>query len=94
MERDFASDATVYVHLYAPWHYRTVLLSYDRYVQFTSLLEARDQVMIELAARKVSLDPSILAAAPEHTPVGKIEFPGEVVLLPGPLSYCAEIAQR
>jgi len=87
--RDFPSDPTVYVHLYAPGSYRPVLLSRERFEAFIGLAQAGDRVLIERAARKAGLDPAVLAAAARQTPVAQVRFPAEVLMLPGPFSACA-----
>jgi len=87
--RDFPSDPTVYVHLYAPGSYRPVLLSRERFEAFIGLAQAGDHVLIERAARKAGLDPAVLAAAARQTPVAQVRFPAEVLMLPGPFSACA-----
>lgn len=94
VERDVASDPTVFVHLYAPWQYRPVLLSVERYAAFMRLVEERDKVTIERAARKAGIDPATLEAEVGRVPIAMLEFPGETLLMPGPFAVCGEATNR
>ena len=84
--REVRSDPTVYMHLYAPSHFRPVLLSRQNYESLTSLSQDDTRQVIERAARKAGLEPSVLAESVSRTPVGGHKLGVDVMLLPG-LAY-------
>jgi hypothetical protein len=92
--RSVFSDPTVYTMVYIPETMRPVLLTKWRYEAFAALLNARDPVLVERAARKAGLDPSTLTAVAARTPVAIVRFPGDVLVLPGPFSVCAFTAGK
>jgi hypothetical protein len=89
--REVRSDPTVYMHLYAPSHYRPVLLSRENFESLTRLDPDETRQVIERAARKAGLEPSALAESVARTPVGRVYFGVDVLLLPGPYSVCGSV---
>lgn len=89
--REVRSDPTVYMHLYAPSHYRPVLLSRENFESLTRLDPDETRQVIERAARKAGLEPSVLAESVARTPVGRVYFGVDVLLLPGPYSVCGSV---
>jgi 4-amino-4-deoxy-L-arabinose transferase-like glycosyltransferase len=86
--REVRSDPTVYMHLYSASHYRPVLLSRENFESLTRLDQDETRQVIERAARKAGLEPSVLAESVVRTPVGRVYFGVDVLLLPGPYSVC------
>jgi 4-amino-4-deoxy-L-arabinose transferase-like glycosyltransferase len=86
--REVRSDPTVYMHLYASSHYRPVLLSRENFESLTRLDQDEARQTIERAARKAGVDASVLADSVSRTPVGRVYFGVDVLLLPGPYSVC------
>jgi hypothetical protein len=79
------------MHLYAPSHYRPVLLSRENFESLTRLDPDETRQVIERAARKAGLEPSALAESVARTPVGRVYFGVDVLLLPGPYSVCGSV---
>jgi len=87
--RDVISAPTVYMNLYAPAHYRPVLLSGTRYAEFKNDVRSAEQDLIERAARKAGMSPSDLATTAHASAIGVVNgSAGDVVLLPGPYAAC------
>jgi hypothetical protein len=77
------------MNLYAPAHYRPVLLSTSRYAEFARDVRAGEQDLIDRVARKADMNPSDLAAAAHASPIGMLGIDAGVLLLPGPYAVCA-----
>jgi len=81
------SDATVYMNLHVASHLTPVLLSSERYDEFSRVANAGNLDLLERVARKSGLDVSAVRAS--QPPVAVLRFGGEVLLLPGPYRDCA-----
>jgi 4-amino-4-deoxy-L-arabinose transferase-like glycosyltransferase len=88
-ERREASDATVYMHLYVASQATPVLLSGERYTEFSRRANAGDPDLLEWVARKSGMDVPAVAAGTSQTRVSILRFGPEVLLLPGPYADCA-----
>lgn len=87
--RDVASDPTVYMYLHAPSRLRPIVLSNDRFDEYMRLVRSGDRIVIERAARKAGVDPSMLLTDADATAGPSVRFADAVLLLPGPYSACA-----
>ena len=86
--RGVASDSTVAAHLFAPVMYRPVLLSRQRFDEFWVNLTRNEADLLAAAARKAEVDPDRLRELSRHTAISRVDFPMEVLLLPGPYAHC------
>lgn len=87
-QRDSASDATDVANLFAPAAYRPVLLSRERYSEFTARLGQNDSRLLAQAAAKAEVGMEALAESIHDSELGIFDFGSEVLLLPGPYAGC------
>ena len=88
-QRDVASDSTVAMHLFAPDSYRPVMLSAQRYADFSAHLRRDPDEVLRAAARHTELAPEVLGEVYRGSTVGIIPLESATLLLPGPYSGCA-----
>ncbi len=88
-ERRSASDTTVYMHLYIASQETPVLLSKERYEEFTRVANSGNRDLLERVAMKSGMDVPALAAAGRQSPPAVVRFGQEVLFLPGPYTDCA-----
>lgn len=83
------SNATVYIHLYLASQATPVLLSSERYEEFTRLANAGDPGLLEWVSRRSGMDVPAIVAGTRQTRLSVLWFGQEVFLLPGPYADCA-----
>jgi 4-amino-4-deoxy-L-arabinose transferase-like glycosyltransferase len=87
--RNVASDATVAMHLFTPDLLRPVLLSRERFEQFSGNLVADEQAVLDAAAKKAEVNVGLLIDQRRSAPIGIVDLDHEVFLLPGRFRACA-----